>query len=330
MNGLRLGLVRDFESGEFFEKFLVSAVFSILAIRVYLEVFGYPQLGEGRFHIAHILWGGFLMMFALVFLLSFLNREIKSLAAILGGLGFGMFVDELGKFVTSDNDYFFRPTIAIIYVIFVLLFLMFRAIEKYFKFSRREYAVNAFEMAKEAFAKDLDEEEKRHALAFLKRGNFEHPVLSSLSGMLESIRVEKQEKGFFERLLYSLRRNLRKILMIRFVPKAIVVIFVAVAITSLGRSILLFGNSRDFSGWGELLSSMLAGFFVVIGLVRFNKDRLFAYEMFKVSILVSILLTQFFEFLNEQLAAVFGLMLGIIVLGVIEFLIKQERLSSNS
>lgn len=89
---LTFGLVRDFESGEFFEKYFLSAIFSILAIRTFLHLFGYPQLGEGQFHIAHILWGGFFMMFAIILLLGFLNRNAKSWAAILGGLGSSILV----------------------------------------------------------------------------------------------------------------------------------------------------------------------------------------------------------------------------------------------
>jgi len=33
------------------------------------------------------------------------------------------FIDELGKFITSDNNYFFQPTISLIYIVFIIIFL---------------------------------------------------------------------------------------------------------------------------------------------------------------------------------------------------------------
>jgi hypothetical protein len=95
---------------------------SILVIRAFLASTCYPQLGGHGLHIAHMLWGGLLMLIALVLLLAFIGRYLQSSAALLGGIGFGTFIDELGKFISSNNNYFFHPAIPLIYIVFVLLF----------------------------------------------------------------------------------------------------------------------------------------------------------------------------------------------------------------
>jgi len=149
------------------EDFFVSAVASVLAIRFYLHVTGFPQLGVGPLHIAHMLWGGFLMLIALVILLAFLDHRAKVIAAVLGGIGFGAFIDELGKFITRDNDYFFQPTVALIYVIFVLIFFAIRAVGRRRPLSSQESLANAFDIAKQGSLAGLDREEQDHALKLL-------------------------------------------------------------------------------------------------------------------------------------------------------------------
>jgi len=64
-----------------------------------------------------------LMMFAanVVLLVSFGQRWMR-LCALLAGTGFGLFIDEVGKFITADNNYFFKPALSVIYICFLVLF----------------------------------------------------------------------------------------------------------------------------------------------------------------------------------------------------------------
>ncbi len=152
--------VRDVEIGSLQDGFLISAVATILVIRLQLWLTQYPQLGGGKLHIAHLLWGGLLMLIAIGLALSYVGRSLRMPAAILGGVGFGFFIDELGKFITSDNDYFFQPSAAIIYLIFVLLYLLTSWMQRRRGFSSGEYLANAADLLTEAARRDLDEHEK--------------------------------------------------------------------------------------------------------------------------------------------------------------------------
>lgn len=78
-----------------------------MVTRVNLAATGYAQIGGGPHHIAHLLWGGLLLIVAFSLLLAFQNPERKIWSATIAGVGFGLFIDEIGKFVTTDNDYFF-------------------------------------------------------------------------------------------------------------------------------------------------------------------------------------------------------------------------------
>src|SRR3979490_1363738 len=122
--------IRNLDAGQLLETFLVSAVASVLAVRFFLGATGYPRLGGGGLHVAHMLWGGALMLAAVLVLLGYLGHRIRRAAAVLAGIGFGLFIDELGKFITSDNNYFYRPALALIYVVFVLLFLWWPSLER--------------------------------------------------------------------------------------------------------------------------------------------------------------------------------------------------------
>jgi hypothetical protein len=140
---------RSIEIGELLDTFLVCSVAMILVIRLQLYLTNYPQLGGHGLHIAHVLWGGLLMMVAIVVAVSFITRTARQVAAVVGGIGFGFFIDELGKFITEDVNYFYKPTAALIYIIFIGMWLSFRALQRHRGFSQRKYLVNAIELIKE-------------------------------------------------------------------------------------------------------------------------------------------------------------------------------------
>lgn len=329
MKGIHSPFVRNFRSGDLFEAFLVTAAVTILMVRGYLALTGYPQLGNDVLHIAHVLPGGLLMVAAIVLTLGFLNKEARAIAAVAGGIGFGLFIDELGKFLTKDVNYFFEPTVALIYVTFVVLFLIFRWIEER-RATEQEYVINAIEAIKEVALHDLDRAERKMALAYLKHGSRNDPAVRKLRELLGDIKpASDEEPGFLVRCYRRLGREYRKLVRRPWFNRAVITLFVAGSVISLGWAVFHILDRADhvtFSEWGELLSTAAAGILVLLGAFRLVRgQRLAAYVMFQRSVLVYLLVTQFFVFYREQFAGLAGLIWALIVLVVLQYAIRQER-----
>lgn len=324
-------LVRNIEAGDHLENFLISAVASILIIRVILAFTNYPQIGGTTFHIAHLLFGGFLMMVSIIGLLVFLNREIKGVAAVLGGVGFGVFIDELGKFITSDNNYFFQPTIALIYVIFILIYLLYRFLDKPIKITEREYVVNALEMIKEAVIHDLDFEEKRKAMNFLKNSDPNDPIVKVLNKIIVQIdAISPKKKGLIVMLRDGIRYYYVRLIKNQRFASFIIIFFAIVSVLSIVSAAIRIMPDQSFARWGILFSSSASGVFVLLGIYFIIRgERLPAYKMFKFAALISIFLTQFFLFFEEQLSAITRLAISIVIWNVLQNLIHQEILVQN-
>ena len=103
---------------------LVSFALSVSITRLFLSITNYPQLGTGELHIAHVLWGGLLLFIAALIPLLISNRRAYKLAAILAGVGIGLFIDEVGKFITQKNDYFYPAAAPIIYIFFIFTLML--------------------------------------------------------------------------------------------------------------------------------------------------------------------------------------------------------------
>src|SRR5258708_23108147 len=99
----KLYLAHNLRAPIYLETLLASSAITVVVIRYFLAFAGYPQLGNGEsLHVAHMLWGGFIMLGVILFLLSFFGRHIHQISAVIGGIGFGIFIDELGKFITAN------------------------------------------------------------------------------------------------------------------------------------------------------------------------------------------------------------------------------------
>src|SRR5438045_5241595 len=184
-------LIRNHEQNTL-DIFRISAVATVLLLRIYLAATGYPQIGGGGLHIAHVLWGGLGMVVAIGILLTFLLSTTRRLAALIGGIGFGAFIDELGKFLTSDNNYFFKPTAALIYVVFVLFFLAARGLRQFQPLSPRENLVNALELAEELALGRLTRGTRARALALLAASDASQPLVPVLRREFEAAPVLAQ------------------------------------------------------------------------------------------------------------------------------------------
>jgi hypothetical protein len=98
--------------------------------RLFLTLTGYPQMGGGEIHIAHLLWGGLLLFLAALLPLVIANRWTYFAGAIAAGGGAGLFIDEVGKFITRTNDYFYPPAAPIIYTFFLLVLVVYFQIRR--------------------------------------------------------------------------------------------------------------------------------------------------------------------------------------------------------
>ncbi|MDA8202077.1 MAG: hypothetical protein M0Z49_04835, partial [Chloroflexi bacterium] len=197
--------MRSVDGPGLLETFLVSAVVSFLSIRGFLALTGYPRLGGNGLHIAHMLWGGLLMLVALGMLLLFLDRWLQWVAAIVAGLGFGTFIDEIGKFLTSNNNYFFRPAVALIYVVFVAVFLVGRAAAGRRTLSPRERLANALDLVAGHVDRPIQPDDRARILALLD-GVPDGELASDLRRYVENLPSTPDRWASFESLPSRLAR----------------------------------------------------------------------------------------------------------------------------
>jgi hypothetical protein len=344
----RFHAVRRVSASGYQQTLLVSAVASVLGLRAYLELTGYPQVGGNGLHIAHMLWGGLLMLVALVLLLSFIGVRARGVAALAGGIGFGLFIDELGKFITSDNDYFFQPTIGLLYLVFVVLFLTFRALEVRRPLRPDEALANATDALPDLVIEGATPTERARALAPLDASGIVDPLAVVVRTFVEAaprvdegtpplpVRVALRARQVWERVIET--RWFGRVIMLVFLANAlfgmlavfVVAVVLVVAAMMVGQATLLeeIAASPPPNGWvvaGVAEAASLASLvFSVIGAVRFRRHRLAALRWFERSVVVALLIATPIDFFAHEFGALGGLVFNLVLWAGVSYLIHQE------
>ena len=334
----RRALVRNSEAGDLLELFLVAAIASVLIIRAYLAAADYPQLGGDGLHIAHMLWGGAFMLVALLLLFTFLSRALQRAAAVLAGAGFGTFIDEVGKFITSDNNYFFEPAIGIIYIIFVAVFLVLRAVRCARPLTSDEALVNVLNLIGGAVSGTLDPKVKARATMLLDLSDPSHPLTPHLRAYVEEVEDRPDDTvGFYFRYKEWMLDLYQRLAQTKWFAALFLFAFTAwgiVQAVTLGNFALNFlgqpaGDGPEWIRSAQAASAFASGVCVVIGAWVWRSSQARAYEWYVRATLVSIFITQVFVFFDSQLAAMYGLSVSVAAYVALRVLASLERRPSS-
>jgi hypothetical protein len=187
---------------------LLSFAVSVSLTRLFLELTGYPQIGNTELHVAHVLWGGLLLFIASILPLIFANRWAFMADAVIAGIGMGLFIDEVGKFITKNNDYFYPPAAPIIYVVFLLTFVVYLFVRRAKGEDIRSEFYYIFEELEEVLDHDLSDDEKLriHKRIELISKRTDDPVFINLANSLHefldspSLYIKTQKPTLIQRL----------------------------------------------------------------------------------------------------------------------------------
>ena len=283
--------LRNADRGEYHELLIVSSVATVVAVRIGLQISGYPRIAGGSLHIAHLLWGGLLMLASALVLLTYLSRPMMRLGAVLAGVGFGLFIDELGKFITAENDYFFRPALSLIYICFALLFLLRRSIRSSRRLDEAEVKVNAA-LDIGGGAGDRYLAAKRRAAALLDRRWIATSVV----------------------LIFLVQA------LVYVVALVLVVIF---EITGAEKQSTPVGPQELPIAIAAVVAAVCYSAAVVFGAVRLLASRMAGVIWLSRATLFNLLLVQPFQFYQQQMSALLGLLLNLVAYVVLRLALRR-------
>jgi hypothetical protein len=259
--------VKRYRAEQFVLVSLVTFGLTVILLRLILKLTGYPQVGSDTIHIAHVLWGGLGLFGGSVVLLVFANRWALYVGAVLCGGGVGLFIDEVGKFITQNNNYFSPAAAPIIYALFLALVLVYLRVRRPAVRAVRGEMYRVFEQMSGV----LDHEMSLHDLNALTHSlelagaTAKDPGTRQLAAALlayvegERPRITEPQPGRMQHAFRDLRAWARRVFSRRRLQAFLVLAFTAVGVYAvLDMALLVFLALAPSSGATEFLRSLIS------------------------------------------------------------------------
>jgi|WetSurMetagenome_2_1015567.scaffolds.fasta_scaffold33550_2 hypothetical protein len=173
---------------------LATFALTVVVLRGTLKLTGYPEIGNDSVHIAHVLWGGLALFAASLLLLIVSNRWALVFGAVLSGAGVGLFIDEVGKFITQSNNYFTPAAGPIIYGLFLGIVLIYLQIRRPRAGDTRGEMYKSLEQMPQVVDHEMSRRDLsalRHRLECLQATADDQQVRTLAAAMLVYVRAEE-------------------------------------------------------------------------------------------------------------------------------------------
>lgn len=325
---------------------ILSFAASVSLTRLILKLTGYPQLGNSTLHIAHVLYGGVILYAASIIPLLYANRWAYTWGAILSGVGVGLFIDEVGKFITQSNDYFFPAAAPIIYAFFLITVLIYIRIKNEPTVDVREELYTVVEILQEVLDHALEPEEHSELNMRLESiiSRTENPNYKKLALELndfvdsDALVPVNEERNVFDRIIdlwvrlenaYLTENRVRLVLILGFallgLPSFLrITRFAMVAINPLERATFLGGIAIGFPGTGAsmemwalflvLLDGTTGALLSISSLLLLMGRKNWSTQLSAFSLIVSLVGVNFLLFYVEQFSMIMTAALQYIML----------------
>lgn len=319
-NAHRWRLARHPRAGGGVEAVVVIAAGTILLTRLTLQLLGYPRVGNGPLHIAHLLWGGLALTVAAMTTLSILGDRVRPITIVLAGIGLGLGLDEIGKFVTTTNDYFYKPAVAIMYVLLIAVVVTSRLVHNLVPRRPHEDLAAAAFIAADGVVHGLDDHHRALAHDYLDRaGMVEHNRVEAIRTLLQSCAAlpTPRWRGAWSKVATSRAvRCLDHGIWIRLSAAALVT-YSAFGLSATGT--IGVGSTDDVAQFAQAVDAAGSALTLLLALpaLVWRTDRRWVLEAVRLSSITTLILIQIVEFAQSQLSGLADLSVGLLTLSLI-------------